>query len=132
MKKFILFFTGLALLAATSFAQNGRPPIKIAMIGLEHDHALAFLPRLANQQDLQLAGIVETNQDLIARYSKRFHLDSSLFYPSLEALLAKTNIQAVATFTSTFAHERVVETCAAHGIDVMMEKPLATNMKQAR
>ena len=81
---------------------------------------------------MQLVGIVETNQDLIARYSERFHLDPDLFYPSLDALFAKTNAQAVAIFTSTFDHERVVKSCAAHGMDVMMEKPLATNMKQAR
>ena len=81
---------------------------------------------------MQLVGIVETNRDLIARYSERFHLDPNLFYPSLKTLFAKTNVQAVAIFTRTFDHARVVETCAAHGVDVMMEKPLATNMKQAR
>jgi predicted dehydrogenase len=69
---------------------------------------------------------------LIARYSKRFHLDPNLFYPSLEALFTATNPQAVAIFTSTFEHEKVVKDCAAQGVDVMMEKPLATNMKQAR
>jgi predicted dehydrogenase len=69
---------------------------------------------------------------LITRYSKRFHLSSNLFYPSLEELFARTNVQAVAIFTSTFDHARVVETCAAHGVDVMMEKPLAVNMKHAR
>lgn len=79
-----------------------------------------------------MVGIVETNQVLIDRYSRRFHLDSSLFYPSLEELFAKTNVQAVATFTSVYDHAGVVEICAAHHIDVMMEKPLAANMKQAR
>jgi predicted dehydrogenase len=47
-------------------------------------------------------------------------------------LLVKTNVQAVATFTSTFDHRRVVEECAPRGIDVMMEKPLAVNLKDAR
>ena len=50
----------------------------------------------------------------------------------MEVLLAKTNVQAVATFTSTFDHRRVVEECAPRGIDVMMEKPLAVNLKDAR
>ena len=102
------------------------------MAGLNHDHALVFLPRLTDRTDVQLVGIVETNQDLIARYSKRFHLDANLFYPSLESLFEKAKPQAVATFTSTFEHQHVVETCAAHGVDVMVEKPLATNLKQAR
>ena len=50
----------------------------------------------------------------------------------LEELLAKTNVQAVATFTTTFDHRRVVEACAPRGIHVMMEKPLAVNMEHAR
>ena len=120
------------LLAVDSFAQETKPPVRFAMVGLSHDHAKGFIPRLAGRTDVQLVGIVETNQDLIARYSRQFHLDPNLFYPSLEALFARTNPQAVATFTSTFGHEEVVKFCAAHGVDVMMEKPLATNMKQAR
>jgi len=128
---FILF--GLAsLTVGSTFAQDAKSPVRIALVGLEHDHALGFFPRLPGRTDVQLVGIVETNATLIARYMQRFHLDASLFCPSLEALFARTNVQAVATFTSTFAHQRVVETCAAHGVDVMMEKPLATDMKQAR
>jgi predicted dehydrogenase len=70
---------------------------------------------------------------LIARYSQKFNLDPGLFFPSLEALLAKTNIAAVATFTSTYEHAHVVEKCAALGVGVvMMEKPLAVNLSEAR
>jgi predicted dehydrogenase len=69
---------------------------------------------------------------LIARYSKRFHLAPELFCASLEELFAKTNVQAVATFTSVYDHAGVVQICAAHKIDVMMEKPLAANLPQAR
>jgi predicted dehydrogenase len=133
MKKPVLVLLSLICLAIfQSPAQDVKPPVRIAMVGLVHDHAMGFLPRLAGQTDVQLVGIVETNQDLIKRYSERFHLDPNVFYPSLNALFKKTNVQAVATFTSTFDHVRVVEACAARGVDVMMEKPLATNLKQAR
>jgi predicted dehydrogenase len=120
------------LLAITAHSQEEKPPVRIAIIGLSHDHAYGFLPRLQQRKDVVLAGIVETNSDLIQRYSKRFHLDSSLFFPSAEALLAKTNVQAVAAFGSVFEHRQVVEEFAPHHIDVMMEKPLAVNMKHAR
>jgi predicted dehydrogenase len=132
MKKLLPIFWGFALIVCNSFAQDARPPVRLAIVGLAHDHAMGFVPRIQGQQDVQLAGIVETNQVLIARYSKRFHLSSNLFYPSLEALFTRTNVQAVAVFTSVFDHRRVVETCAAQGVDVMMEKPLAVNMKHAR
>jgi len=132
MQKLQSILFAVILIAGNSFAQEAKPPVRFAIIGLHHDHAGGFLPRLEGRTDVQLVGIVETNQDLIARYSKRFHLDTNLFYPSLEALFARTIPQAVAIFTSTFEHEAVVKFCAAHGVNVMMEKPLATNMKQAR
>jgi predicted dehydrogenase len=132
MKKFLLILMGFTLATAISFAQDAKPPVRIAIVGLAHDHALGFIPRLQGRTDVQLAGIVETNQTLIARYSQRFNLGSNLFYPSLEALFSKTNVQAVATFTSTFDHAHVVEICAAHGVDVMMEKPLAVSLQHAR
>src|ERR1700722_16350247 len=132
MKKNIFVFpTLLCLLVRESLAQDAKPPVHLAVVGLVHDHVGGFFPRLQGRQDVQLVGIVETNQVLINRYSRCFHFDPSLFYPSLEALFAKTNVQAVATFTTVFAHAQVVETCATHGITVMMEKPLAANMKQA-
>lgn len=132
MNKITLTLLAFILCAITAQSQTNLPPVRIAMVGLNHDHALGFFPRLAGRTDVSLVGIVETNADLIARYSKRFHLAANLFYPSLDELFARTNPQAIATFTSTYDHERVVEFCAAHGVDVMMEKPLATNMKQAR
>ncbi len=131
MKKLILLFAFTCLAAFPSPAQD-MPPVRIAIVGLVHDHVGGFLPRLHGQQDVQLVGIVETNQVLIERYSRHFHLSPDLFYPSLEDLFAKTNVQAVATFTDIYDHQRVVETCAAHGVDVMMEKPLAVNAKAAR
>ena len=133
MKKSLCLLCALACLAGlSSSAQDAKPPVRIAMVGLVHDHAQGFIPRLQAQNDVQLVGIVETNQVLIARYSQKFDLSPDLFYPSIEALLAKTNVQAVATFTSIFDHKQVVETCAARGVDVMVEKPLAVNMAHAR
>lgn len=133
MKKLCILSGAFLCLGLTvALAQDTKPPVRFAIVGLSHDHAFGFIPRLAGRTDVQLIGIVETNQDLIERYSRRFNLSPDLFYSSLDDLFARTNVQAVATFTSVYDHERVVETCAAHGVDVMMEKALATNMKQAR
>jgi predicted dehydrogenase len=112
--------------------EEPKAPVRFAIFGLTHDHAAGFIPRARDRKDIQLAGIIEPRADLVARYAQRYHLDTNLFYSSLDDLLAKTNIQAVATFTSTFEHRRVVELCAAKGLHVMMEKPLAVNMEHAR
>jgi predicted dehydrogenase len=128
------FVVGVVLLVGVSFgwSQVSKPPVNYAVIGLAHDHANGFLPRARNRPEVQLAGIVEPDPDLVARYSRALNLPTNLFAPSLEALLARTNIQAVATFTSTFQHRQVVEMCAARGIHVMMEKPLAVSLADGR
>jgi predicted dehydrogenase len=130
MKTFILVFS-LLLSTATVWPQDAKPPVHVAIFGLVHDHAYGFIPLTRGRPDVQLVGIVEPDQELAARYAKRFNLDSNLFNPSLDALLAKTNVDAVAAFTTTLDHRRVVEMCAPLHIDVMMEKPLAVNMQEA-
>ena len=119
------------VIANAALAQD-KPPVRLAIVGLSHDHAFGFLPRLKDRNDVVLAGIVETNTDLIQRYSQRFLLNTNLFFPSIQAMLAKTNVDAAAAFGSVYDHEQVVEECAPHHLPVMVEKPLATNMKQAR
>ena len=52
--------------------------------------------------------------------------------PPLLHLLDQARPQAVVVFTDTFDHLRVVEACAARGIPVMMEKPLAVSVEHAR
>lgn len=133
MKKlFVVLFSLICLAAFESPAQDANGPLRLAVVGLVHDHAYGFFPLLRKHSDVQLVGIVETNQELIDRYSRRFDLNPALFYPSLDALFAATNVQAVATFTSVYDHCGVIQTCAAHHVDVMVEKPMAANMKQAR
>jgi predicted dehydrogenase len=131
VNRLFLFLLAFLAVPCISFAQE-KAPVRFAIIGLTHDHAGGFIPRIHDTPDVQLAGIVESKPDLVARYARRFKLDTNLFYSSLDELLAKTNIQAVATFTSTFEHRQVVEMCAPKHIHVMMEKPLAVNMEHAR
>jgi len=61
---------------------------------------------------VQVVGIVERTKSWCAKCAL-YKLSANLFYATVEELLAKTNVQAVAMFTSTFDHRRVVETCAA-------------------
>jgi predicted dehydrogenase len=134
MKNLFLVLGGFLGLTAIHIqaGETNLPPVRVAIIGLVHDHARGFIPAILAQSDVQLAGIVEPDRQLAARYTGLYHLNTNLFYLSLSELLAQTNVQAVATFTSTFDHRRVVEECAPLGLDVMMEKPLAVSLADAR
>lgn len=121
----------LALAAASAFAQ-APAPVRIAIVGLVHDHARGMIPRFTGRTDVQLVGIVEPDKALAESYAKEFHLPAELFYPTLDALAARQKVQAVALFTSTLDHRAAAEQCASLGLDVMMEKPMATTLADAR
>src|SRR5476651_2494829 len=124
----------LALLGAVAPGATavGGAPVRLAVVGLVHDHARLLFPMLKGRNDLQLVGVVEGDPEIVGYYEEHFHLDPSLFYPTFSALVASQQVQAVAAFTSTAGHRAVVEECAPLGIDVMMEKPMATNLDDAR
>ena len=131
MKKITVIFF-LWLVATLAQGEENKPPVRLAIIGLAHDAVGDFIQRAEGRPDVRLVGIVEPDQELRARYTRLFNFNTNFFSASLDELLAKTNAQAAVVFTSTFNHGHVVEMCAAHGMDVMLEKPLAVNMEQAR
>lgn len=107
-------------------------PLRFGMVGLTHDHARGFLPGALSRRDIRLVGIAEANEGLARRYAREYNLDTNLLFGSLRELLERTKPEAVGVFTSTFEHREIVETCAAHRVHVMMEKPLAVSMDHAR
>ena len=69
MKKIFLalcVLLGLPILRAAAQETN-PPPVRIAIIGLVHGHVRRFIPAILARKDIQLAGIVEPDQQLAAR-----------------------------------------------------------------
>ena len=126
--------TFLGTLAASSLRQAapGRAPLRLGMAGLEHGHASGFLNRYRDSNEVELVGVSEPMRDVADRYIRRSRLDPATVYSSLEEMLDKAKPHAVVAFTSTAGHLGVVTACAARKIPVMMEKPLAVGVEQAR
>jgi predicted dehydrogenase len=112
-------------------AEPNKPTFRLAIAGLTHDHVTGLLRDLPRRKDITLVGIAEPNAQLAAKYVTRYHLSPSIIYADLEKMLDETKPQAVVIYTSTFEHLQVVEACAAHHIDAMMEKPLAVSTEHA-
>jgi predicted dehydrogenase len=111
---------------------SGQQPLRLCIAGLVHGHVDGFLRAAAPRKDIQIAGIFDPDTALKRQYAHRFGLADSIFFTDLGVMLDRVKPEAVATFTSTFEHAKVVEACARRNIDVMMEKPLAVNMADAR
>ena len=112
--------------------EKENAPLRVALAGLVHGHAFGFFGQFQKRMDLQVVGIAEADRQLAAQFTKKYGLAPGLLYSDLEEMLKATHPQAVLAYTNTYDHRRVVELCARYGVPVMMEKPLAVSLEDAR
>jgi len=123
-----LLLTGLSFLPTTP--SLGQKVLRVGVAGLTHDHVHNIMHQFKSGEVI-IAGIAESDPQLIARYKKNYQLPDSLFYNTLPELIAHTHPDAVLAYNAISEHIGVVEICAPLGISVMVEKPLATTVKDA-
>lgn len=119
-----------SLLLLISFSSPAQKLLRVGVAGLTHDHVHNIMNQF-KRGEVIIAGIAEADQQLVQRYKNTYHLPDSLFYPSLPALLAHVHPDAVLAYNAISEHLGVVELCAPKGISVMVEKPLATTVRDA-
>jgi glucose-fructose oxidoreductase len=132
----VLLAALLTLVAASPAFAQSKPgagtPMRVAIAGLVHGHVFGFFQHYLHDPAIQIVGIEEPDHAFALRVAVQYKIDANLLYTNLDDMLAKTRPQAVLTYTNTFDHRKVVETCARHHVDVMMEKPLAASLADAR
>ena len=124
-----------ASLAASTLSAQTTPsssPLRVGIAGLAHGHVRGFLQQNLHRPDLQIVGVAEADSQLSAFYESKFNFPHEIFFSNVDEMLEKTKPQAVLVYTNTFDHRRVVEACARHQVPVMMEKPLAVSLEDAR
>ena len=139
MKTTCALLSVLAVCSVSLAADPSPQPLKVGIVGLAHGHVGGFLGGgslvpaggILKRSDVQLVGIVEPKRELFDTYARRFHLSPDLYFSSIDEMAAKAHPDAALVFTATSEHPHVVEQCAAHGIHVMMEKPLAVSYQEA-
>lgn len=112
--------------------RGSQAPIRVAIAGLVHGHVFGFFHQYLHSPLIQIVGIEEPNHAFALRVAKQYGISTKLLYTNLDEMLAKTHPQAVLTYTDTYDHKMVVEACARRHVDVMMEKPLAVSLADAR
>lgn len=126
---------GSVVLAGAQSGDNtgsSTKPVTVVVAGLVHGHAAGMFRRVQGRDDIKIVGVVESNHDVAQRYASQFGLDASLFETDLKRALESRKPHAVMAFSNTFDHKQIVEICAAHGVPVMVEKPLAVSNEHAR
>jgi glucose-fructose oxidoreductase len=126
-----LFLALLFAAITVSGSAQSSDRVRVAVVGLEHDHVRGLFSNLPSHPNVELVGISEPDAGLRQRYASTFHLPENLFFPTEAAMLAATHPQAILVYTSIAGHRAAIEQAASLHITAMVEKPLATTYEDA-
>jgi predicted dehydrogenase len=130
-KSLLALFAFVALSITSSAMAQSPAHVRVAVVGLNHDHIRGFLHNLPSHPEIELVGISEPDAALRQKYASLFHLPNNLFFSSESAMLASTHPQAILVYTSVAGHRAAIEQAAPLHIAAMVEKPLATTVEDA-
>ena len=131
MKRILcLFGTVLCFAYGAQAQQASSRPLRLAVAGMSHGHVQWVFGRLP-KRDIQIVGIYEPNRKIVDRYAKQHGFSEDIVFTNLEKLLQTVRPEAVAAFGPTSDHLKVVQACAPRGVHVMVEKPLALDLREA-
>lgn len=131
---FFDFLYGLVitmLIICIAECARAQRPIRVVVAGLNHDHVHGILSQY-NKGLVDIVGIAEPDMHLHQKYREIYHLPDSLFFTNLKKLVLQKKPDAVLGYNAVGKHLEIVEICAPLGIPVMVEKPLAANLEQAK
>jgi predicted dehydrogenase len=104
-------------------------PLKIAVLGMAHDHLWGNLDDLIKNEQAELVAGADPNPNLRNKF--REHTGCDRLYERYDELLDEVKPDAVFGFCANAHHVDLVEMCADRGIDIMVEKPMAATLEQA-
>ncbi|WP_259068033.1 Gfo/Idh/MocA family protein [Mucilaginibacter sp. X4EP1] len=131
MKNLIKPFLFTLLLTAFLSAANAQNSLRLAIAGLNHNHVYGILNRYKSGK-ANIVGIAEPDKALWVKFGKQFNIPDSLFFTDLKTMVLKTKPDAVLGYNAAANHVDIVEVCAPLHILVMVEKPLAATLSQAK
>src|SRR5580693_8273789 len=88
--------------------------------------------RSARELGIQISALVDLNPGLARSRAAEFHLDGPLFFSNLDEAIDTTRAQMLFDCTIPAAHAEIDQKALVNGLHVLEEKPLATNLDDAR
>jgi phthalate 4,5-cis-dihydrodiol dehydrogenase len=103
-------------------------PVKLGVIGIGVG-AAEMLPPMENAEYIDLFAGADINADVRQRFGERY--TEARVFESAEALVKDPDVEAVWISTPNMYHAPMTILAAEHGKHVVVEKPMALDMKQA-
>jgi len=105
--------------------------VKLAIIGLDHDHVWGLLRDLAGEPNAELVGIADNHQPLVDQAKTKVP-STVKFYSDYVKMLDEMKPDGVIVTTENDRHLEILRECAKRHIHYSTEKPMATTAADAR
>jgi predicted dehydrogenase len=104
--------------------------IKAAVIGVGvgWNHIEGY----ATHPDVDLVGICDVNPQVLKERGDRFNVPENRRFTNFDDMISSSSIDAISIALPNFMHEPVALKCLKHGMNVLCEKPLATDAVTAQ
>jgi len=127
----VMALHALGTKAADAAPSPPESKMRIAIVGLDHDHVWELLKYLHAEPDAELVAIAEPRPALVKEAKSRVQ-SSVKFYSAYVPMLDEVKPEAVIVTTSNDRHLEILRECAKRHIHYSVEKPMATNAADAR
>jgi predicted dehydrogenase len=121
----------IALLLLTPLSAFAAAKVRLAIIGLDHDHVWGLLKDITREPQAELVAIADPHPGLVQKAKAQVQ-NSVKFYSDYVKMLDEAKPQAVIVTTETDRHLEILRACARRHISYSTEKPMATSAADAR
>lgn len=120
----------MAVMAITSNIK-AQQKLQVVVAGLNHDHIHGILHAYKDGK-VNIIAIAEPNKQLWKKFGEQYNLPDSLFDTDLANILKTKKPDAILGYNEVAKHVDIVRLAAPLHIPVMVEKPLAATLAQAK
>jgi predicted dehydrogenase len=121
----------ITFLSISSSATGANGKVRLAIVGLDHDHVWGLLKDITKEPQAELVAIADPHPDLVQKAKSQVPVGVK-FYSDYIKMLDEAKPQAVIVTTETDHHLQILRACAQRHINFSTEKPMATNARDAR
>lgn len=127
----MIAFVAVAFTPNTVAQTPTQLKVRVAVIGLDHDHVWGVLRDIAAEPQADMVAIAEPDSALVNKAKAQVPA-SVHFYSDYVRMLDVAKPEAVFITTENDRHLAILRECARRHIHVSTEKPMATNAADAR
>lgn len=103
-------------------------PLRLAVLGLSHDHVWDVLPSAADAENVRIAAAADPHPELQEKFEREYSCPT---YDDHAKLLESEAADAVLVYSDNRTSVALAETAVERGLHVLIEKPLAADLDDA-